>query len=307
MEGQSLPIAKVGFIGLGKMGDPMARRLVNAGFSVHVFDSDRSRIDRFLSTNKAEASGSLEDLTRQCEAVITMLPNGNVVREVVLGKTGVGGSALLPGLARGSILVDMSSSSPVGTRELGRQLSERGIPMVDAPVSGGVRKAEDGTLAIMAGGDPAVIERCRGMLSAMGRQIFLTGPLGSGHAMKALNNYVSAAGLLAASEALMAGKRFGLDPGVIISILNASSGRNNSTENKFNQFILSRTFASGFSLGLMAKDIRIAMEVADATGTHTPLGIRCMEVWRDAESKLGSSSDHTEVIRYLEEIMSESL
>jgi 3-hydroxyisobutyrate dehydrogenase len=230
-----------------------------------------------------------------------MLPDGNAVRAVVLGKDGAG-DGLLAGLARGSILIDMSSSSPLGTRELGARLAERGVEMLDAPVSGGVRKAEDATLSIMVGGGAQTIARCRPVLEAMGKQIFLTGPLGSGHAMKALNNYVSATGLVAAVEAVLAAARFGLDAGTVVDVLNASTGMNHSTLNKFRRFILSRTFDSGFSLDLMVKDLRTALEVARATGSPAPLAEACVEAWTEAQAALGPGLDHTAVVRYWENL-----
>ena len=191
----------------------------------------------------------------------------------------------------------MSSSDPLGTRKLGDSLAAAGIALVDAPVSGGVRRAADGTLAIMAGGEGAVIDRIEPLLAAIGRSIFRTGPLGSGHAMKALNNYVSGAGLVAALEALRVGSAFGLDPAVIVDVLNASTGRNNSTENKLKQFVLSESFASGFSLGLMAKDIRTADELARALGIPAPLAERTAALWVEAARLLGPDADHTEVDR----------
>jgi 3-hydroxyisobutyrate dehydrogenase len=174
--------------------------------------------------------------------------------------------------------------------------------MLDAPVSGGVPRARDGTLAIMVGGDPEAIERARPVLAAMGSKIFATGPLGSGHAMKALNNYVSAAGLAAAAEALLVGRRFGLDPAIMTDVLNASSGRNNSTENKLKQHILSRTFASGFSLDLMAKDLDTAVELAGDLGVPTPFAERCVALWKDAAAQFGRGADHTEIYRFLERL-----
>src|SRR5436309_8688541 len=153
--------------------------------------------------------------------------------------------------------------------------------MLDAPVSGGVRKAADATLSIMVGGDAQSIARSRPILEAMGRQIFLTGPLGSGHAMKALNNYVSAAGLVAAAEGVLAAQRFGLDPGNVVDILKASTGMNNSTLNKFHQFILSRKFDSGCWLYLMVKDLKTALEIARSTGKPDPLAEACLEGWID--------------------------
>ena len=162
--------------------------------------------------------------------------------------------------------------------------------MLDAPVSGGVPRAEAGTLSIMVGGDPAVIAGCRPVLQPMAEHIFETGPLGSGHALKALNNLVSAAGLIAAAEALLIGRRFGLDPNVMIDVLNASTGRNNSTENKFKQFVLSRSFASGFSLDLMVKDLTTALDLAHATGTPAPFSAACRELWAAAQAQLESGA-----------------
>jgi 3-hydroxyisobutyrate dehydrogenase len=233
-----------------------------------------------------------------------MLPDGKIVRKVLCGTAG-SNDGVLAGLAAGSLVIDMSSSAPVGTRELGAELAVRGVALVDAPVSGGVKRAVDGTLAIMAGGAAADIERCRPLLAAMGRDIFPTGPLGSGHAMKALNNYVSAAGLAAAAEAVLVGRRFGLDPAVMTDILNASTGRNNATENKLKQFILSRRYSAGFSLGLMAKDLRTALETAEATATPAPLAAACIALWNAAEARLGAAADHTAIAQYLETLIEE--
>jgi 3-hydroxyisobutyrate dehydrogenase len=154
----------------------------------------------------------------------------------------------------------------------------------------------------MAGGDGGVIDRCEALLSSMGQQIFRTGGLGTGHAMKALNNYVSAAGFAAAAEAVLAGTRFGLDPATVVSVLNASTGRNNSTENKFPQHVLTRKFAAGFSLGLMVKDLRTAIEVARATGMPAPMAETTLEQWARSEELLGSQADHTMMARYIEHL-----
>jgi 3-hydroxyisobutyrate dehydrogenase len=291
------PPERIGVVGLGQMGAPMARNLARAGFALALADADRDRTAALARELKADAPAGLRELGAACRVVITMLPDGKAVREVVLGAGG-----LADGLARDSTIVDMSSSAPVGTRELGAALAERGIVLVDAPVSGGVRRAVDGSLAIMAGGDPDAIERVRPVLAAMGKTIFPTGPLGSGHAMKALNNYVSAAGLAAAVEAVLAGSRFGLDPQTMVAILNASTGRNNSTENKFPQFILPRRFASGFSLALMVKDLRTALDLAHATATPVPLAEACVAAWAEAERALGGAADHTAAAQYWERL-----
>lgn len=290
------PPERIGFVGLGQMGAPMARNLARAGYRLAVLDAAPGAAGK-LGVD-AEHPADAATLGALCRVAITMLPDGKVVRDVVLGERG-----LATGLAPGGVVIDMSSSSPVGTRELGEALAARGIALIDAPVSGGVKRAVDGSLSIMVGGDPATIERCRPLLSAMGKQVFATGLLGSGHAMKALNNYVSAAGLAAAAEAVLAGSRFGLDPQTIVGILNVSTGKNNSTENKFPQFILPRNFASGFSLGLMVKDLRTALDVAHATGTPAPFAESCVETWAEAEKVLGGQADHTAVVEYWEALL----
>ena len=229
-------ILNVGFIGLGHMGSPMAARLIDAGFNLTVFDSSPKTLEEFVSRHGGRPAASVSGLDAGAQVVITMLPDGDVVRQVVLGNGQAANEYLLASMPKNSILIDMSSSSPTGTQTLGKQLAEHGIHMLDAPVSGGVSRAVNGTLAIMVGGEPAQVLRCMPLFTAMGGRIFETGSLGSGHSMKVLNNMVSAAGLIAATEALLVGARFGLKPEIMIDVLNASTGRNNSTENKFNQF-----------------------------------------------------------------------
>jgi 3-hydroxyisobutyrate dehydrogenase len=228
------------------------------------------------------------------EVVIMLLPNGKIVRDAV--------SAMRPHLRRSTIVVDMSSSDPIGTRSLGQELIESGIAFIDAPVSGGVRRAATGTLAIMVGGEGATIDRVQPLLAAMGKSIFRTGALGSGHAMKALNNYVSAAGLVATVEALQVGRKFGLDPALMADVLNASSGKNNTTELKLKQFIISETFDDGFPLRLMAKDVRTADDMAHALGIATPLADLCAGLWEKAARELNEKANHTEVTRYMERL-----
>jgi 3-hydroxyisobutyrate dehydrogenase len=292
-----LPPARIGFVGLGKMGQPMARQLARAGYRILAHDLDAEAVRQAREFAGAEVPGSLKAIAQSCDAVITMLPDGKAVRAVTAAHDG-----LLAGFSAGSVLIDMSSSSPVGTRELGEILAARGVRMIDAPVSGGVRKADDATLAIMVGGEEQTVARCRPVLEAMGKQLFLTGSLGSGHAMKALNNYVSAAGLVAAVEGVLAAARFGLDPAKVVDVLNASTGMNNSTLNKFHKFILSRSFDSGFSLDLMVKDLRTALEVARSTGTPAPIAEACVEAWSEAQAALGPGVDHTAVVRYWEKL-----
>ena len=288
-----VPPAAVTVVGLGNMGVPMAMRLVGAGFAVTGFDIAEAARRKFdVAGGRTEET--LAAAVAAADVVITLLPNGKAVREAVTG--------MRPHLRPGSILVDMSSSDPIGTRKLGEEMIAAGFEFVDAPVSGGVKRAVNGTLAIMVGGAAATIDRIAAPLAAMGTSIFRTGALGSGHAMKALNNYVSAAGLIAAVEALRVGRSFGLDPALMTDILNVSSGKNNTTELKLKQFIISQSFDAGFPLRLMAKDVRTADDLAHALGIATPLADQCAELWDAAARALAENADHTEIIRFLERL-----
>jgi len=251
-----VPPAPVAVIGLGNMGVPMGACLIKAGYAVTGFDLLEPARQKFVAAG-GRVANDIAAAVATAEVVIMLLPNGKIVREAV--------SAMRAHLRRSTILMDMSSSDPIGTRSLGEELIAAGTAFIDAPVSGGVRRAVTGTLAIMVGGDGGTIDRVQPLLDAMGSSIFRTGALGSGHAMKALNNYVSAAGLAAAAEAVLIGQRFGLDPAAMVDILNVSTSRNDATENKFKQFILSKRYAAGFTLALMAKDLRTALETAEAT------------------------------------------
>jgi len=289
-QGPIEPPAEIAFIGLGNMGQPMAARLIGAGFRVRGFDKSAPGRERFEAETGGTAVDSLEAAVSNAAAVVTMLPTGKIVHSVV--------EAMRPHLRPGMVVVDMSSSEPIATRNLGEELIAAGYALVDAPVSGGVKRAIDGTLAIMVGGDDTSIDQVEPLLKAMGRSVFRTGPLGSGHAMKALNNYVSGAGLVAAVEALKVGRAFGLDPDVMVDVLNASTGRNNSTEVKLKQFVISETYGSGFHLGLMAKDIRTADVLAKQLGVDVPLADRTADLWDQAAEQLGAMADHTEIARF---------
>jgi 3-hydroxyisobutyrate dehydrogenase len=286
----------VAVIGLGMMGLPMAACLVKAGFDTRGADLSPAARDA-LAAAGGSAFADAREAARGADMVITMLPDGRIVREVL-----VGANALADHLAPGTLIIDMSSSAPLGTAKLGEELAAKGLRFIDAPVSGGVRRAVNGTLAIMAGGPLEDVERARPVLAAMGQSIFATGPLGSGHAMKALNNYVSAAGLVAAAEAVIVAKRFGLDPNVAVDVLNASTGKNNSTEVKMKSFIISETFGSGFSLALMAKDLRTAAELADQLDLPVPVIQSTADLWDEAKAALERGADHTEIYRYLAQL-----
>ncbi len=294
---------RVGLVGLGNMGRPMATRLAAAGLPLTVHDVRPAVAQEVAAASGAAVARSLAALAAASDAVVTMLPDGATVRRVVLGP----GDCLCHGLAAGSIVVDMGSSAPTGTRALGDALAAHGIGLLDAPVSGGVRRAADGTLTVMVGGDPALAARCEPIFDAVGGQRFACGDLGAGHAMKALNNLVSAAGLLAAGEALLVGARFGLDPACMLEVLNASTGRNHATEHKLSQFVLSRRFDAGFSLELMVKDLGTAVDLAAETGTPAVFATECRALWTRAGEALEPGADHTALVRWLEALAGTTL
>ncbi len=283
------------FIGLGMMGVPMASNLRKAGYPVVVSDADAERVARFCREQGGEPLGPRTDLSA-VDVVITMLPDSDVVESVLVGENGIARR-----LRKGATVIDMSTAEPVRSRELGARLEADGIDYLDAPVSGGVGKAVAGTLAIMAGGRPHVFERCEQVFAPMGARVFHVGPAGCGHAMKALNNYLSGIALASVAEALLVGERFGLDPNVMVDVFNASTGKNNSTENKAKQFIISRAFNGGFAMKLMVKDLGIATRLGDSMGTPVRLGDVCRDMFASALEALGDNPDHTEIYRYLEQ------
>jgi 3-hydroxyisobutyrate dehydrogenase len=281
---------RVGFVGLGKMGWPMARNLVQAGFALTVRDADPQRQAGFAAEYGCDVAESPAAFGNT-PFVVTMLPDDKVVREAVLGWEG-GIAAALPASA---VIVDMSSSNPRGTRALGEELARLGVALVDAPVSGGVPRAETGTLAIMIGADDeAAIERVEPVLHALGDRLFRTGPLGSGHAMKSLNNYVAAAAYTAATEALAVGQQYGLEPATMVEVLNASTGRSFSTEHVLAEHVLPGRYATGFALGLMAKDVGIAADLVEAGGIDAPVCKLVSARWAQAAAALGFAADHSE-------------
>ncbi|MBU8538767.1 NAD(P)-dependent oxidoreductase [Falsiroseomonas tokyonensis] len=282
-------ISRIGFIGIGRMGWPMARRLIEAGYSVAVQDAVPGRAADFVQRHGGSAP---EHAAEGAEAIITMLPTSREVAVVL--------AASRAGLRQGAVVIEMSSGEPSATRTLAEDLAGIGVTMVDAPVSGGVARAETGELAIMTGGPEAALERVDPLLRAMGTTITRCGEIGAGQAMKALNNLVSAAGFLVSVEALLIGSRFGLDPAVMVDVLNASTGMNNSTQRKLKQFVLSRKFDSGFGLDLMVKDLTIAMQVGRETATPAPLAAQTRELWAAAAALLGPGQDHTAAARFSE-------
>lgn len=281
----------VGFVGVGAMGTPMAACIARARHALTLYDSVRERAMQVATEHGCRVADGIDGLA-DSDFVVTMLPTGQIVRDLYLREE------LAQKLRPGAIAIDMSSSDPVGTRELGAALAASGITLIDAPVSGGVPRAAQGTLTIMIGGDdPAAIDRARPLLRTMGDRLFDTGGLGSGHAMKALNNFVAAAGFAACAEALLAGQRFGLDPTRMVEILNVSTGRSFHTDLVLQEHVVGGKFASGFQLGLLAKDVRIAADLTRDLRLEAPLVRLVSERFESARDALGYTRDHTEAIK----------
>jgi len=285
---------QVAFIGIGNMGAPMAGHIAKAGHSLTVYDTDPAKRAAFAAAHGCRAAQGLADLA-VAEIVITMLPDGHVVRDVYLAAEQGG---LAKHLRRGTLCVDMSSSAPNGTRELGEILQRCGLVFFDAPVSGAVPRAKLATLAIMVGGnDAAAIERAKPVLACMGNKLFETGPLGSGHALKSLNNFLAATSFAAAAEALLVGKRFGLDPTKMLEVINVSTGRNFMSEVVMQEHVVNGKFATGFALGLLAKDVGIAADLASDIGCDAPLMKFISKRWAEARDAMGGECDNSEAAR----------
>jgi 3-hydroxyisobutyrate dehydrogenase len=291
---------RVGFIGLGTMGWPMAANLIKAGYAVVVYDNNPQRCLQFCSEHSAAVNGSLGDVARQ-DVVVTMLPTGKIVNEVL---TKVHEGEFLEHVRPGTLVIDMSSSEPTGTQLLGRLLAQQGVILVDAPVSGAEPRARLATLAIMIGcDDKAAVEKAKPVLATMGNRLFETGGCGSGHACKALNNMLGATAFAATSEAVLIASRFGLDPSTLVDILNVSTGKSFISEVVMKEHVLQGKFATGFKLGLMAKDVQIAADLAEAVGLDAPVTRIVNRRWQEALQKQGFDADNTEAIKTWQEVI----
>ncbi len=293
---------RVGFIGLGMMGVPMVRCLLRAGFTVAGFDLNPQALDTLKAEAGFIAMGSTGEAARSSDVLILMLPDSRIVDALLWdGDAGATPAALAAQLRPGQVLVDMGSSDPLRSRDNAARLAAMNLAFVDAPVSGGVKRAVDGSLAIMIGGEAANVETARPVLQAMGKTLVHVGAAGAGHAVKALNNYVSAAGLLAVSEALVAAQQFGIDARLVNQVFNASTGKNNTTEVKVENFMLSGRFNSGFALALMRKDVQTAHDFIAHMGTPAGFAALCTQTWADADDALGRGADHTAMFKFVKD------
>ncbi len=295
MADEAITSGRVGFVGLGNMGMPMARHLVAAGYDVTGFDASAAVMAAIAAgTDGITAAGALTATGDGTRAVILMLPDSDVVERVLLG------GGLLASLTPATMVIDMSSSDPSRTRGLAAKAAERGVMMIDAPVSGGVSGALARKLTIMVGGPEQAFTAARPVLAAIGSRVVHAGDVGAGHAVKALNNLMSAAHLVVSSEALIAGRRFGLDPAVMLEIINGSSGRSGSTENKWPSYVLTESYDAGFSITLMVKDMKLALGIEHATGTPATVSEAAIAAWEAAAADLPPTADHTEIARWLD-------
>ncbi|WP_314504656.1 NAD(P)-dependent oxidoreductase [uncultured Microbacterium sp.] len=281
------------FVGLGMMGAPMVRHLAGTT-DLLLFDLSPAA-QTLAGELGATALPALSAIPDHVESVILMLPNSRIIESVLLD------DGVLERLAPGSIVIDMSSSLPASTRELANRASALGVDFVDAPVSGGVAKARTGELAIMAGGEARAVERAGTIVAPMSAAFIHVGPSGAGHAAKALNNLLSATNLAAIAEVLVVGARFGIDPAVLVDVINASTGRSQASEVKYPQQVLTGAYASGFALDLMVKDLRIALTLADDLGVDSPVTRAATASTESALHDLGGVGlDHTQIAEWYE-------
>jgi len=285
----------IGFIGLGNMGAPMAGRLLDGGYALVLHDVRRQAAEPLLARGATWAASPAE-VAAAAQTIITILPTSREVRQVLTGPKG-----LLDALRPGSLVLEMTSADPSVTRELEPEVAARGSALIDAPVSGGVRGAVEGTLAIMVGGDPALLERARPVLSKMGKNIFHVGPVGAGHAMKLVNNMCSGGILALTIEAVAVAARAGVDPTRAVEILQVSSGRSNASDYKFPRFILSGGFDAGFPIRLMMKDLDGYGRLAQEAGVPSPVARAAAEIYRVAMARGMAEQDHTAIARLVEE------
>jgi 3-hydroxyisobutyrate dehydrogenase-like beta-hydroxyacid dehydrogenase len=286
----------IGFIGIGVMGAPMAGQLAKAGYALTILDVNRAAADQVASMHKgilvAETPMAVAEAS---DIVITMLPSGEYVREVALGDSG-----LIDGFRAGALLLDTTSSEPWLTVETAQALAEKKVDMVDAPVSGALAGAQAGELVFMVGGEKGPVSRVLPLLQIMGKQVFHLGPLGSGHAMKCINNLITSITFMATTEGLTIGKQYGLDPDVMTDVLNVSTGMSWISQTHIRQRITSRKFDDAFKLDLMVKDIGIAMKLANSLGLPLPLSALGQQLWKAAARYAPEGRSISDMVRWVE-------
>ncbi|HEX3533922.1 MAG TPA: NAD(P)-dependent oxidoreductase [Gemmatimonadaceae bacterium] len=286
---------KAAFLGLGDIGALMASNLAHDPFELVVWNRTASKATQFAREHKAVVADNPAAAVKDAQVVITCLPSSVEVEAILHGENG-----MLESLRKGAVLVDCTSGDPPTSRSIAAELGGRGVDFIDAPVSGGTTAAKAGTLTVMWGGDQSVFERVRPVIEAFGKKIVHAGPVGSGDALKAVNNALLAVHILSAAEGLAVLVKAGVDPKVALDVINASSGRSNSSENLIPQRVLTRAFPRTFRLALLEKDIGIAAVMAEDLGARTPLISLTAERFHEAREKLGEQADHVEAVKMVE-------
>lgn len=294
-EENSPMVEKLGFIGTGIMGTPMAKRLLAAGYQLVVYDVKPEAMAPLLALG-AEAATSPADLAERCSKAITMLPNSTILEEVVLGPLGLAG-----GFAPGSVLIDMSSSVPTSTRKVASALAARSVEMIDAPVSGGPVGAAEGTLAIMVGGREEVYLACLPLLQVLGKSIFHVGSNGTGHTMKTVNNMLFAINMMGVCEGLALGVKAGLDPEKIVEVVSKGSGDSYALHTKAVRHILANNYQPGFTVDLLYKDVDIATTLGRQLGVPLLTGNLALQILGIARGRGMNALDNTSILKLLEE------
>ncbi len=285
---------RLGFIGIGNMGLPMASRLIDRGYRLTVFDI-REDVVQHLVTRGARLGKSPAEVASEAETVLVSLPTPEVVREVALGTNGIVKGYMV------RTYIDLSTAGPKVAEQVADRLAEKGIEVLDAPVSGGVSGAKKGTLTVMVSGPPSVFEDAKPLLEIIGRKVIYVGQRpGLAQMMKLVNNLLNATALAASSEAFVLGVKAGLNPEIMLKVFNESTGRNSATEDKFPRAILPRTFDWGFKTDLMYKDVKLCMEEAERLGVPMWVGNAVRQIWAYAVGQGGGPRDFTTIIQYIE-------
>ena len=286
----------VGFVGIGKMGTPMSRNLRRGDYAVVAYDTRPDNVEA-LRDDGVQGAESLADLAKRVDVVITMLPDSDVVDAVVDGPDGISTH-----LDKGKLIIDMSSSYPTRTRTLASRVEEKGLHLIGAPVSGGVVGAEAATLAIMPGGPKEIVNAAMPVFETLGKTIVhIDEAPESGHAMKCVNNFLSATALLSSMEAMVLATKLGLDPEKALRVFNGGSGMNSATKDKWPRFLLPRDFTCGFSTGLMHKDLSMGSDLARENGVATFYLNHARQIYGLGLQKYGPDSDQTELLQMFEE------
>ena len=286
---------KIGFIGLGIMGKPMSKNLLKAGYELVVLDRNQSAVDEIVALG-AKSAATPKEVAQQVEAIITMLPNSPHVKEVVLGENGV-----IEGAKEGLVVIDMSSIAPLVSREIYEALKEKGVKIIDAPVSGGEPKAIDGTMSVMVGGDKEVFDACYDVMDAMAGSVVYTGEIGAGNITKLANQTIVALNIAAMSEAYILATKAGVDPELVYQAIRGGLAGSTVLDAKSNM-VMDRNFKPGFRIDLHIKDLGNVLDTAHGVGAPLPLTAAVMEMMQAIKLDGCGTEDHSSLVKYYEKL-----